>query len=48
MMEIKTIVWQILRKFKITSKHHTDEIQIVAEMALRPANGMWIKLESRH
>lgn len=48
LMEEKVIVSQILRRFQVTSVHQLEDIKILGELILRPAKGMWLKLQTRN
>lgn len=47
MMEEKVILSHILRKFNVESVQPVDEVKLVAEMILRPVNGINVKLTPR-
>ncbi|XP_054984130.1 cytochrome P450 4V2-like [Sorex araneus] len=48
MMEVKTVLSWILRHFWIESTQKREELGLTAELILRPANGIWIKLKRRN
>ncbi|XP_027693100.1 cytochrome P450 4V2 [Vombatus ursinus] len=47
MMEEKTVISWVLRRFWVESIQKREELQLVGEMILRPKNGIWIKLKRR-
>ncbi|XP_020863343.1 cytochrome P450 4V2 [Phascolarctos cinereus] len=47
MMEEKTVISWVLRRFWIESIQKREELHLVGEMILRPKNGIWIKLKRR-
>lgn len=47
LMEEKVIVSWILRKFKITSDDKREDLVLLAELILRPKNGIRISIEPR-
>ncbi|XP_049628391.1 cytochrome P450 4V2-like [Suncus etruscus] len=48
MMEEKTVLSCILRKFWIESTQKREELGLVADLIIRPANGIWIKLKRKN
>ncbi|XP_007517755.1 cytochrome P450 4V2-like [Erinaceus europaeus] len=47
-MEEKTILSCILRKFWVESNQKREELGLAGELILRPSNGIWIKLKRRN
>ncbi|CAN7976528.1 unnamed protein product, partial [Ixodes persulcatus] len=47
MSEEKIVLANILRKYKLKSLNHRDEVGLVAEIVLRPKNGLRIKFTPR-
>ncbi|CAN8020263.1 unnamed protein product [Ixodes persulcatus] len=47
MMEEKIVVAHVLRNYKLRSLHHRDTIRVVAEMVLRPKNGLFVQFLPR-
>lgn len=43
MMEEKIVVANVLRNYRLFSQRQRDEVLLVAEMVLRPKNGLWMK-----
>ncbi|KRT80980.1 cytochrome P450, partial [Oryctes borbonicus] len=48
MFEEKTLLASIVKKYKITATETQDTIKLIAELVLRPMNGIILKLEKRH
>lgn len=47
MMEEKIVVANVLRNYKLRSLHQRDKIRVVAEMVLRPKNGLFVQFTPR-
>ncbi|KAK8756182.1 hypothetical protein V5799_001116 [Amblyomma americanum] len=47
MMEEKVVIANILRNYKLVSLHHRDKIRVMAELVLRPMNGLHVKFIPR-
>ena len=47
MMEAKIILSAILRKFDIHHARDAKDLQLLAELVLRPKNGLYIKFTKR-
>ncbi|XP_074084907.1 cytochrome P450 4V2 [Macrotis lagotis] len=47
MMEEKTVISCMMRRFCVESIQKREELGLVGEMILRPRNGIWIKLKRR-
>ena len=47
MMEEKVLVSSVLRKYNLNSSVKASEIPLLAEVILRPKNGIHISLEKR-
>ncbi|KAM9382051.1 cytochrome P450 4V2 [Phaethornis superciliosus] len=47
LMEEKTLLALILRRFWVDSCHEPEELHITGELILRPNKGIWIKLKRR-
>ncbi|GAB6019207.1 hypothetical protein CHUAL_000821 [Chamberlinius hualienensis] len=47
MMEMKTVLAHIFRKYRVTSLQTYDELQVVAEITLRTINGLKLKFHER-
>uniref|UniRef100_A0A1E1X3R4 Putative cytochrome p450 4c3-like protein n=1 Tax=Amblyomma aureolatum TaxID=187763 RepID=A0A1E1X3R4_9ACAR len=43
MMEEKVVIANILRNYKLVSLHHRDKIRVLAELVLRPMNGLHVR-----
>lgn len=47
MMEEKVVIANVLRNYKLVSLHHRDQIRVMAELVLRPQNGLRVKFIPR-
>ena len=47
MMEEKVMLSAVLRKFNLCSTLKAEEIPLLAEVILRPKNGLHVTIESR-
>ncbi|XP_067140052.1 cytochrome P450 4V2-like [Centruroides vittatus] len=47
MMELKTVISTVLRNFHLKSLEERDKILLIAEMVLRPKNGLFITIKGR-
>ncbi|XP_035215346.1 cytochrome P450 4V2-like [Stegodyphus dumicola] len=48
LMEVKTVLSFILRRYRLRSLDPRDKIQLVDEIVLRPLNGLRIEIKPRH
>ncbi|KYO46087.1 hypothetical protein Y1Q_0021662 [Alligator mississippiensis] len=47
LMEEKTVIATLLRRFWVEANQKREELGLVAELILRPTNGIWIQLKRR-
>lgn len=43
----KTVLTKLLRKFKVKAEETPDTVKVITELILRPADGMFLRLEPR-
>lgn len=47
MLELKTVVARILRQYRVESDTPISDLQLVAELVLRPRNGNFLRMYPR-